>query len=61
MFSILRSRLFLGFAVIIAVVLVISAFTLLVFVARNNLGVRMDMRNAVTRMMQRPDLKLGNH
>ncbi|MFN2146585.1 MAG: sensor histidine kinase [Anaerolineales bacterium] len=60
MFSSLRSRLFLGFIVIIAIVLVVSAFTLLVFVARNNIGVRIEMRNAVARLMQRSDLRLGN-
>jgi signal transduction histidine kinase len=59
MLSTLRSRLFIGFAVIIAVVLVISAFTLLVFVARNNLGVRIEIRNTAARLLQRQDSRLG--
>ena len=60
MLSSLRSRLFLGFTAIIAVVLVTSAFTLLVFVARNNLGARIEIRNTAARLIQRSEMMLGN-
>ncbi|MBN2044504.1 MAG: HAMP domain-containing protein [Anaerolineales bacterium] len=60
MFTSLRSRLFLGFIAIIAVVLATSAFALLVFVARNNLGARIEIRNTAARMIQRPELNLGD-
>jgi signal transduction histidine kinase len=59
MFSSLRSRLLFGFFIVIGVVLLTSALTLLVFVARSNLGTRLELRNVATRLLQRPDLELG--
>ncbi len=58
MFSTLRSRLLLGFFIVIGVVLLTSAVTLLVFVARSNLGTRLELRAAATRLLQRPDFDL---
>ncbi|HSG25339.1 MAG TPA: HAMP domain-containing sensor histidine kinase [Anaerolineales bacterium] len=59
MFSSLRSRLLFSFLIVIGVVLMTSALTLLVFVARSNLGTRLELRNVATRLLQRPDLELG--
>ena len=59
MFSSLRSRLLFSFLIVIGVVLVTSALTLLVFVARSNLGTRLELRSVATRLLQRPDLDLG--
>ena len=60
MFSSLRSRLFLGFVLVITVVLVISAVSLLWFVARNNLVTRLELRNTAARLIQRPNFNLDN-
>jgi len=59
MFSSLRSRLLFSFLIVIGVVLMTSALTLLVFVARSNLGTRLELRNVATRLLQHPDLELG--
>ena len=58
MFASLRSRLFIGFILVIAVVLLISAVTLLVFAARSNMTVRAELRNTAARLLQRPELGL---
>lgn len=60
MLSSLRSRLFLGFVFVIAVVLVISAVSLLLFVARSNLVTRLELRNTAARLIQRPNIDLDN-
>ena len=58
MFASLRSRMFAGFVLVIAVVLLVSAVTLLVFAARSNLTVRAELRNTAARLLQRPELTL---
>ena len=55
MFSSLRSRLWLSFAFLIAIVLVITAVSLLIFMARANLGARVELRQAAERVLQRND------
>ncbi|HKJ27625.1 MAG TPA: HAMP domain-containing sensor histidine kinase, partial [Anaerolineales bacterium] len=55
MFASLRSRLWLSFAFLIAVVLLVTAISLLVFVARANLGARVELRRAAERILQRPE------
>ncbi|HAY84670.1 MAG TPA: hypothetical protein DCY42_07025 [Chloroflexi bacterium] len=59
MFSSLRSRLLASFAIVISVVLVTSAVTLLLFVARSNLAARLELRSTAARLLQRPDLELN--
>jgi len=59
MISSLRSRLLFSFFIVIGVVLMTSALTLLVFVARSNLGTRLELRSVAARLLQRPDLDLG--
>ena len=59
MFSSLRARLFSGFVLVIATVLVVSAVSLLIFVARSNLSVRVELRNTAVRMLQRSDFILN--
>lgn len=55
MFSSLRSRLWLSFALLIAVVLVITAVLLMIFVARANLAARVELRRAAERILQRTE------
>jgi signal transduction histidine kinase len=51
MFSSLRSRLWFSFALLIAVVLLVTAFSLLIFVARANLSARLELRQAAERIL----------
>lgn len=60
MFSTLRARLFSGFVLVITVVLVISATSLLLFVARNNLATRLDLRNTAGKLFERVQLDRAN-
>lgn len=60
MFSSLRSRLFTGFVLVIAVVLVISAASLLLFVARSNLAARLDLRNTASKLFARVEIDRQN-
>jgi signal transduction histidine kinase len=55
----LRSRLFLGFVVLTVVILLVSAVTLLLVVARNNLAVRVELRNTAVRVLPNPEIDLG--
>lgn len=57
MFSSLRARLFSGFVLVIAMVLVISAVSLLLFVARSNLAARLDLRNTASKLFSRVELE----
>jgi hypothetical protein len=59
MFSSLRSRLLLGFFVVIGVVLLTSAITLLLFVARSNLASRLELRSTAARLLQQPVFELN--
>ncbi len=61
MFSSLRARLFSGFALVIAVVLVISAISLLLFVARSNLASRLDLRNTAGKLFDREEFRRANY
>jgi two-component system OmpR family sensor kinase len=59
MFSSLRSRLLLSFLIVIGVVLLISAVTLLLFVARGNVATRLELRSTAARLLEQPNLELG--
>lgn len=60
MFSTLRSRLFSGFVLVIAVVLVISAVSLLLFAARSNLATRLDLRTTAGKLLERMEFDRVN-
>jgi signal transduction histidine kinase len=58
MFSSLRARLWLSFVFLIAVVLIVTAIFLLIFVARTNLSARIELRQAAERILQRPNQQI---
>ena len=63
MFSTLRSRLLLSFALMILIVLIIVPGALFLFIARNNLVTRVELRNTAGRILQRleiPTLRTTN-